>query len=49
VNLPNHDNINTMADQLWELSEENQQIALSILKEFCDALVWWTQRYKCII
>ncbi len=49
VNLPNHQNINTMADQLWDLDRQDQQIALAVLTQLCDALVWWTQRYKFTI
>jgi hypothetical protein len=38
-----------MAEQLWQLSHEDQQIALAVLTQLCDCLVWWTQRYKNII
>lgn len=46
VNLPNHDNVNIMDGELWKLKPEEQQIALAVLTQFCDCLVWWTQRYK---
>jgi hypothetical protein len=58
VNLPNHSNIEITAKQLWgevpvvegdqltKLSSEDQRIALAVLTQFCDCLVWWTQRYK---
>lgn len=46
VKLPNHQDIDKMADKLWSLSREDQQIALAVLTQFCDSLVWWTQRYK---
>jgi hypothetical protein len=49
VILPPHQNINNMAEQLWQLSHEDQQIALAVLTQLCDCLVWWTQRYKNII
>lgn len=49
VNLPNHKDVDKMAEQLWNLSRENQQIALAVLTQLCDSLVWWTQRYKFVI
>lgn len=42
--------IKEMAKKIWEMSaSENiwkQRVALSVLTQFCDCLVWWTQRYK---
>ena len=38
--------IKAMADQLWKFDMEERKIALSVLIELCDSLVWWTQRYK---
>jgi hypothetical protein len=38
--------IEAMSKQLWNLSLEEQRVTLAVLKELCDALVWWTQRYK---
>jgi hypothetical protein len=38
-----------MADGLWRFSEEHpddQRVALAVLTQLCDCLVWWTQRYK---
>lgn len=49
VNLPQHQNVDAMADALWKISPENQQIALSVLTQLCDSLVWWTQRYKSLV
>lgn len=49
VTLPPHQNINNMAEQLWQLPREDQQIALAVLTQLCDCLVWWTQRYKNIV
>lgn len=34
------------AARLWELDIEDQRICLAVLTQFCDSLVWWTQRYK---
>lgn len=56
VLLPNDTDANIMAEKLWgdiplddtgvTLSHENRQIALAVLTQLCDCMVWWTQRYK---
>ncbi|MCM0592737.1 MAG: hypothetical protein HEQ35_28210 [Gloeotrichia echinulata IR180] len=53
IKLPQEDvsNNNTakiqeVADKLWKLPIEDQRICLAVLTQFCDSLVWWTQRYK---
>ena len=38
--------IKAMAQQLWSLEAPDQQVCLSVLTSFCDAIVWWTQRLK---
>jgi hypothetical protein len=38
--------INTMSQKLWAIPPEDQRVALAILTQLCDCLVWWTQRYK---
>jgi hypothetical protein len=38
--------IQLMSEKLWQLSLEDQRIALSVLTQLCECLVWWTQRYK---
>ncbi|NEP61921.1 MAG: hypothetical protein F6K31_34055 [Symploca sp. SIO2G7] len=38
--------IKTMTDKLWDFDIEQRKIALSVLTELCDSLIWWTQRYK---
>lgn len=45
----NSEQINTMAKNLWKFSKEkpdDYRIALAVLTQLCDCLVWWTQRYK---
>jgi hypothetical protein len=44
--LPKHENVDAMAEELWNLSRKDQQIALAVLTQLCDCMVWWTQRYK---
>jgi hypothetical protein len=41
--------IHNMANKLWAFAQSeptNQRIALAVLTQLCDCLVWWTQRYK---
>lgn len=40
------DKIKKMAKKIWLMKLPEQRIALMVLSQFCDALVWWTQRYK---
>lgn len=55
VNLENTDGIKTMAKKLWgelplndgtTLTLDDRRVALAVLTQLCDCLVWWTQRYK---
>ena len=38
--------IEEMADKLWKMDSEDRQISLMVLTQFCDSLVWWSQRLK---
>lgn len=53
VTLPNEKvssndtkSVQAMSEKLWAFDIEQRKIALAILIELCDSLVWWTQRYK---
>ena len=53
VNLPNDtvsannvSSVSAMSKQLWEIPLENQRVAIAVLTQLCDCIVWWTQRYK---
>jgi hypothetical protein len=46
VNANNTRSIRDMSEDLWKLSPEDQRVALAVLTQLCDCLVWWTQRYK---
>ncbi len=35
-----------MAEKLWKIPLSEQRIALMVLTQLCDSIVWWTQRYK---
>ncbi|MDY6785520.1 MAG: hypothetical protein SW833_23720 [Cyanobacteriota bacterium] len=39
-------NIRQMAEAIWKMEPDDRAIALMVLTQFCDSLVWWTQRYK---
>ena len=53
INIPN-DRVNSedtqavqnMASKLWQLDIKDQRIAIAVLTQLCDCIVWWTQRYK---
>jgi hypothetical protein len=38
--------IGTMADKLWKFDIQQRKVALAVLTQLCDCMVWWTQRYK---
>ncbi|WYM02752.1 MAG: hypothetical protein HEQ19_28020 [Gloeotrichia echinulata CP02] len=43
------EDIQKMTQQLWDKEKfpvEYQRVTLAVLTQFCDCLVWWTQRYK---
>ncbi|MDF5716889.1 MAG: hypothetical protein PUP93_24235 [Rhizonema sp. NSF051] len=46
VNANNVNQIQAMSEQLWQLRIDEQRVALAVLTQLCDSLVWWTQRYK---
>jgi hypothetical protein len=46
VNSNKVQDIQAMSAKLWQLSLEDQRVALAVLTQLCDCIVWWTQRYK---
>jgi hypothetical protein len=47
----NAEAVQAVAQQLWQFAQEHpaeQRIALAVLIQLCDCLVWWTQRYKAV-
>lgn len=38
--------IKNMSQKLWELDIDEQRVAIAVLTQLCDSLVWWTQRYR---
>jgi hypothetical protein len=46
VNPARIEEIQAMSAKLWQLSIEDQRVAIAVLTQLCDCIVWWTQRYK---
>ncbi|NJK53737.1 MAG: hypothetical protein HC936_14780 [Leptolyngbyaceae cyanobacterium SU_3_3] len=46
VNSKDTSSIKSMSEKLWAFDIEQRKVALAILVELCNSLVWWTQRYK---
>jgi hypothetical protein len=47
IELPNNiTDPEAMAQKLWSLSLDDQRLALAVLTQLCDCLIWWTQRHK---
>ncbi|MEA5537044.1 hypothetical protein [Crocosphaera sp. XPORK-15E] len=38
--------IKEMSKKIWKMTIEDRRVALMVLTQLCEALVWWTQRYK---
>jgi len=38
--------IQEISTRLWALPIEDQRVAIAVLTQLCDCIVWWTQRYK---
>lgn len=47
-NSNDEDKIRAVVEKLWDpaLSAYDRQVALAVLTNLCDAVVWWTQRVK---
>lgn len=43
--IPNGE-IQDMSEKMWQLTIEDQRVAIAVLTQLCDCIVWWTQRYK---
>lgn len=46
IRFKDTDDIKRAAGEIWAMPREDQEVALMVLTQFCDSLVWWTQRYK---
>jgi hypothetical protein len=46
VSATNTQQIQAMSEKLWKLDIAEQRVAIAVLTQLCDCIVWWTQRYK---
>jgi len=49
IEIPNHDDPAQQITELWLDSKEkrdDRKVALAVLTQLCDCMIWWTQRYK---
>jgi hypothetical protein len=46
VNADDTKKIQDISVTLWSLPVEDQRVAIAVLTQLCDCIVWWTQRYK---
>jgi hypothetical protein len=49
IEIPNHTNPDQQITELWLDSKEkrdDRKVALAVLTQLCDCMIWWTQRYK---
>jgi hypothetical protein len=35
-----------VAPDLWTFPQDQRKVALAVLTQLCDCIVWWVQRYK---
>lgn len=46
IDRNNSQQIQKMADKLWDFDPKQRKVAIAVLTQLCDCMVWWTQRYK---
>jgi len=49
IDNPNSESIRQVIDDLWnedKFPTAHRKIALAVLIQLCDSMVWWAQRYK---
>jgi transposase len=46
VDVDRTSEIKAMSEELWKLEPDVQRVALAVLTQLCDCVIWWTQRYK---
>lgn len=46
VNANDTKQVKAMADKLWSFDQQQRKVAISILTQLTESMVWWTQRYK---
>lgn len=46
VNANNTEQVKVMADKLWSFDQQQRKVAIAVLTQLTESMVWWTQRYK---
>jgi len=46
ISLNETENIRKATNEIWKMDAEQRAVSLMVLTQFCDSLVWWTQRYR---
>lgn len=53
INLPHNkveptdrEAIECITNELWNFDKKQRKVALAVLIQLCDCMVWWSQRYK---
>ena len=46
ITIPNSNDRSNQISALWDFSIEDRKVAIAVLTQLCDCMVWWTQRYK---
>ncbi len=55
ITIPNHADPDQQIKELWldskdkaiaKQKRDERKIALAVLTQLCDCMIWWTQRYK---
>lgn len=55
ITIPNYDNPDQQIRELWldskdptiaKQKRDERKMALAVLTQLCDCMIWWTQRYK---
>lgn len=46
IEIPNKSDRSEQISELWKFPIDDRKVALAVLTQLCDCMVWWTQRYK---
>jgi hypothetical protein len=46
ITIPNNADRSNQISALWDFPIDDRKVAISVLTQLCDCMVWWTQRYK---
>ena len=46
IQIPNHNDRDQQIHELWNFPMNDRKVAIAVLTQLCDCMVWWTQRYK---